>query len=182
MGELSDVDEARAKSLVGERAEVDLNGLSLPADRDAGFEELFRREYLPMLRVAYLLVGSEDAAGEAVHDAFTKVFERWSKIDNHGGYLRTAVVNRCRDVQRRRRRDRKRAETATPGTTSVEIQPLELVDALAKLSPKQREVLVLRFYADLSEAETADHLGIPTGTVKSHVSRGLAELRKVVER
>lgn len=199
MGELSDVDEAGVERLAGERAvggaqlsggsptdvgpsRVELTDLRLPADRDTGFEELFRREYAPMVRLAYLLVGREDIAVDAVHDALTKVYERWSKIDNHGGYLRTSVVNRCRDVKRRWRRDRERAETRTADVPPAELEPLELVDALGKLSPKQRQALVLRYYADLSEAETAELMDVPRGTVKSHVSRGLAELRKVVER
>lgn len=199
MGELSDVDELRAVPPAGEdpgvarsadvaRSEVSVDevraGIVLP-DRDTGFEDLYRRELVPMVQLAYLLVGREDVANDAVHDAFAKVYERWSKIDNHGGYLRTSVVNRCRDVQRRRRRDRRRARSQTLTADElpvVELGALELVDALLKLPAKQREVLVLRFYADMSEAEVADHVGIPAGTVKSHVSRGLAELRKVVER
>ncbi len=156
----------------------------ISADRDAGFEELYRREYDPMVRLAVLLVGRDGPAQEAVHDAFAKVYERWDKLDNPGGYLRTTVVNGCRDVQRRTRRERTRdAETRESiESVSTELGALELVDALDKLPAKRRAALVLRFYADLSEAEIAETLGVPAGTVKSLVSRGLAELRKVVER
>lgn len=156
----------------------------LPPDRDRGFEELYRREYDPMVRLAVLLVGRDGPAQEAVHDSFAKVYERWDKVENHGGYLRTTVVNRCRDVHRGRLRERKRAATSNESLESVstELGALELVDALDKLPAKRRAALVLRFYADMSEAEIADALGVPAGTVKSLVSRGLAELRKVVER
>ncbi len=60
-----------------------------------------------MLRIAFLLVDSTDLAEEVVHDAFAKVYERWDKLTNPGGYLRTCVVNRCRDLQRRRRTERR---------------------------------------------------------------------------
>lgn len=154
--------------------------IPLPLDRDKGFEVLYRREYEPMVRLAVLLVGRDGPAQEAVHDSFARVYERWAKVDNPGGYLRTTLVNRCRDVQRRRFLERKREAAAQPLPPS-ELGALELVDALDKLAPKRRAALVLRFYADMSEGEIAVALGVPRGTVKSLVSRGLADLRKVVE-
>jgi len=112
--------------------------------RAEGFEQLYADEYEPMLRIAYLLVDSNEAAEEAVHDAFAKVYERWDRLANPGGYLRTCVVNRCRDVQR-------------------------------------RAAIVLRFYDGLSEARIAEVLGVRPGTVKSLLSRGLAQLREAIE-
>lgn len=149
-------------------------------DRDGGFEALYRLEYEPMLRVAYLLLGAAEPAEEATHDAFAKVYERWHGIDQPGAYLRRCVVNRCRDVQRRRRLERDR----TPDPTSAydELGARELLDALAALPHRQRAAVVLRFYEGLSEADTAAALGVPVGTVKSNVSRALDQLRRTVTR
>jgi RNA polymerase sigma-70 factor (sigma-E family) len=147
--------------------------------RDDGFDELYRREYAPMLRLAYLLLGSNELAEEAVHDAFAKVFERWSRLDRPGGYLRTCVVNRCRDLQRRRRFERT-GRLAAP--VEQDLGADEVLDALAALPHRQRAALVLRYYEDLSEADIADALGVRPGTVKSLVSRGLDRLREVIER
>jgi RNA polymerase sigma-70 factor (sigma-E family) len=149
-------------------------------DREAGFEALYEREYAPMIRVAFLLLDSQPAAEEAVHDAFAKVYERWRKVDDPGAYLRTCVVNRCRDLQRRRRLERERHPD--PGRGYDELGARELLDALAALPMKQRAAVVLRFYEGRSEAEIAEALGVAPGTVKSMVSRALAQLREVVER
>jgi RNA polymerase sigma-70 factor (sigma-E family) len=149
-------------------------------DRAHGFEALYADEYEPMLRVAFLLVDSTDLAEEATHDAFAKVYERWDKLANPGGYLRTCVVNRCRDVQRRRRTERRTA--LPPGPQTTELGADELADALATLPIRRRAAIVLRYYDGLSEARIAEVLGVKPGTVKSLLSRGLADLREVVER
>ena len=150
-------------------------------DRDGhdGFDDLYRREYAPMLRVAYLLVDSDALAEEAVHDAFAKVYERWRRLDRPGAYLRTCVVNRCRDVQRRRRLERSRPSEVAPVTADLGAD--EVADALARLPMRQRAALVLRYYEDLSEADIAEALGVRPGTVKSLLSRGLDQLREVIE-
>jgi RNA polymerase sigma-70 factor (sigma-E family) len=144
-----------------------------------GFEALYVTEYQPMLRIAFLLVDSADLAEEVVHDAFARVGERWAKLANPGGYLRTCVVNRCRDVQRRRRTERR--TPLPPPDHSTELGADELADALAALPIKRRAAIVLRYYDGLSEARIAEVLGVKPGTVKSLLSRGLAELREVIE-
>jgi len=144
-----------------------------------GFEALYVGEYQPMLRIAFLLVDSTDLAEEVVHDAFAQVCERWAKLVNPGGYLRTCVVNRCRDVQRRRRTERR--TPLPPSDQSTELGADELADALAALPIKRRAAIVLRYYDGLSEARIAEVLGVKPGTVKSLLSRGLAELREVIE-
>ena len=89
------------------------------------------------------------------------------------------MVNRCRDVQRRRRTERR---TPLPPTDqSTELGADELADALAALPIKRRAAIVLRYYDGLSEARIAEVLGVKPGTVKSLLSRGLAELREVIE-
>jgi RNA polymerase sigma-70 factor (sigma-E family) len=163
-----------ATELAGDPAEP------APEDEPWDFEELYRREYAAMLRVAFLLTDSNELAEEAVHDAFAKVYERRTRLDRPGGYLRTCVINRCRDLQRRRRFERNRWETTA--STSSELGADEIVDALAKLPMRQRAALVLRYYEDLSEADIAETLGVRPGTVKSLLSRGLDQLREVIER
>ena len=85
-----------------------------------------------MLRLAILLVGRQEPAQDAVHDAFAKVYERWAKVDRHGAYLRTCVVNRCRDVQRRLRLERRRAAEAR-STTPFDLEARELLERSRKL-------------------------------------------------
>jgi RNA polymerase sigma-70 factor (sigma-E family) len=143
------------------------------------FEAVFEREYAPMVRLAFLLLDSNEVAEEVVQDAFARLHERWDRVDNPGGYLRTSVVNRARDIQRRRQRER-RLPVAAPEAATLGAD--HLLDALATLPSKRRAALVLRYYDDLSEAEIASVLGVRPGTVKSMLHRGLAQLREVIER
>jgi DNA-directed RNA polymerase specialized sigma24 family protein len=113
-------------------ADAERAGQMRPIDeRDEGFEKLYAREYEPMLRMAFLLLDSADVAQEATHDAFARVYERWARIDDHGAYLRTCVVNRCRDLQRRRRFERARRTDTTASYSDLGAR--ELLDALAAL-------------------------------------------------
>jgi RNA polymerase sigma-70 factor (sigma-E family) len=149
-----------------------------PPERGVGsFEVLYAEEVDAMARLAYLMVGSPEQAEELVHDAFARLYERWDRVDNPGGYLRTCVVNSCRDTLRRRGVER-RAVTAA----QADAQPTDfLADALAALPYRQRAAIVLRFYEDRSEADIAEVLGVRPGTVKSLLHRGLAQLREVIE-
>ncbi|MFN8052509.1 MAG: SigE family RNA polymerase sigma factor [Acidimicrobiales bacterium] len=144
-----------------------------------GFDDLYQREFEPMLRLAYLLTGDRETAAEVTHDAFVVTYERWSRLDRPGGYLRTTVVNRCRDVGRRRRF---RSSAPVPDAAAGDTADGGLVDAalaaaVAALPAKRRAAVVLRYYLDLGEADIAATLGVRPGTVKSLLSRGLAELR-----
>jgi RNA polymerase sigma-70 factor (sigma-E family) len=138
-----------------------------------GFDELYRAEFEPMVRLAYLLTGDRETALEVTHDAFVVTCERWSRLDRPGGYLRTAVVNRCRDLGRRQRF---RSSAPVPERSVVDPDD-DLADAIAALPPKRRAAVVLRYYLDLTEADIAETLGVRPGTVKSLLSRGLAELK-----
>lgn len=149
-------------------------------ERAATFDDLFRRRYEPMVRVAFLLVGSQAEAEDVVQDAFARVELRWSRIDNPEGYLHRCVVNRSHDVLRRRRLEQ-RFRLLRRDETS-ELQADELADALAALSPRRRAAVVLRYYAGLREREIAEALGVRPGTVKSMLHRALSELREVIER
>ena len=145
---------------------------------EATFESLYADEVDAMARLAFLMVGSEAQAEELVHDAFARLYERWDRVDNPGGYLRTCVVNGCKDRLRRREVERRHA-AAAPGATEAATE--HLADVLAALPYRQRAAVVLRYYEDRSEADIADLLGVRPGTVKSLLHRGLANLREVIE-
>jgi RNA polymerase sigma factor (sigma-70 family) len=146
----------------------------------ATFDDLFRRRYQPMVRVAYLLVGSQAEAEDVVQDAFARIELRWAKLDNPEGYLHRVVVNRSHDVLRRRRIEQRFRALRRDETT--ELHANELGDALAALSPKRRTAVVLKYYAGLREREIAEVMGVRPGTVKSMLHRALAQLREVIER
>jgi RNA polymerase sigma-70 factor (sigma-E family) len=150
--------------------------------RRASIEALFRDQYRPMVRLAHALCGSNAAAEDLVQECFSNLFRRWPDIDNPDAYLRTAVVNACKMFHRRRSREKRRLELVGAGDATVSLEARELLDALDGLTPPQRIALVLRYYDGRSEAEIADALDCPVGTVKSHLHRGLARLREVVER
>lgn len=143
------------------------------------FEELYLAEYRPMVRLAFVMLDGHGPAEEVAQDAFARVYERWERLDSPGGYLRTCVLNGCRDVLRRRRLTWKRP---CPAPVHAELGADHLGDALDQLPAKRRAAIVLRYYADLSEAEIAEALGVRPGTVKSLLHRGMAQLREVIER
>ncbi|MDE0654800.1 MAG: SigE family RNA polymerase sigma factor [bacterium] len=142
------------------------------------FDEFYRAEYAPMVRLARGLVDTSESAEEIAQDAFAAVFERWGQLDAPGGYLRTAVVNGARS-ELRKREVRRRVGLGRPPQPTAERD--YLLDALDRLPVKRKTALVLRYYAGLSEREIAETMGVRPGTVKSMVSRGLAELREVIE-
>jgi RNA polymerase sigma-70 factor (sigma-E family) len=145
-----------------------------------GFVALYSDRYDAMVRLAAMLVDRVELAEEIVQDAFAAVYERWEHIETPAAYVRTVVVNRCRDALRRRRI----AAAVTLGRAREAIEPTGdlLHDALAALPARQRAVLVLRFYEDLPNDEVARLLKTRPGTVKSLVHRGLSTLREVIER
>jgi RNA polymerase sigma-70 factor (sigma-E family) len=145
----------------------------------ASFDDLYRDEYEPMVRLARGLVDAPETAEEIVQDSFAKVYERWNRLEQPGGYLRTAVVNGARSELRKR--EVRRRIGLRPFIPSQPEDRDYLLDALDQLSPRQKTALVLKFYADMTEKEIAQAMGVRPGTVKSATSRGLAELRKVVE-
>lgn len=165
----------------GEGTGQRLMSIELTAEPTLTFEELFRRRYEPMVRVAYLLVGSRAEAEDVVQDAFARIEMRWSRLDgNIEGYLHRCVVNRSYDILRRRKLEQRFWFLQREQTADLEAD--ELGDALATLPPKRRAAVVLRYYAGLPEKEIADALGVRPGTVKSMLHRALAQLREVIER
>lgn len=154
------------------------------------FDGLFRRQWPSMVRLAALLVGDVALAEDVAQDAFAALYRMWPKMDNELGatfYLRTSVINGARSQLRRsaarHKRDDKLIElpVLTDPIVGAIIEAEEhrrVLAALSELARRQREVLVLRYWAELSEDEIAKTLGISRGTVKSSCSRGLAALTR----
>lgn len=145
----------------------------------ATFVDLYRSRYTPMVRLAHLLTASDPAAEELVQEAFLRVRAQWERIDHPSAYLRVAVVNACRNHERRRTVERRPIESHGG---AAEDAPDELRDAIARLPDRQRAALVLRYYEDLPEAEIAQLLRCSVPAVKSLLHRAMQDLRKVIER
>jgi RNA polymerase sigma-70 factor (sigma-E family) len=157
--------------------------LSVSADPDDWLATAFRRDYGPLVRLATLLVDRE-VAEELVQDAFVRTHSRLSRIapEKVTLYLRSAVINGARSHLRRRMVQRRHLPPPPPLAVAAEVDGVaaaertEMLAALERLPNRQREVLVLRYYIDLSENEIAETLGISTGSVKQHAHRGLATM------
>lgn len=177
-------------------------GESGPAVRgweaDAALTDLYSAHWHSLVRLSWLLVRDQYVAEETVQDAFVAMHSRWSQLRDHDlalAYLRRCVINSSRSVLRHQIvADRYlSAETSARNADgaytvpSAETRALEhatgdrLAAALGRLPRRQREVLILRYYLDLSEAQIADALGISPGSVKTHAHRGLSALRADVE-
>mgnify|MGYP001325955088 CR=1 FL=1 len=156
-----------------------MNGMGLlERAAPAPFEDFYRSQHEPMLRLAYLLTQSRTVAEDLVQDSFLRIEPRWGSLDNPVAYLRRTVTNACYSYHRRRKRE---AALALEVPADREAEHDEMWDALARLAPRRRAALVLRYYLDLSEADIAAALGCRKGTVKSLSHRALADLRSVLE-
>ncbi|MGW1617488.1 RNA polymerase sigma factor [Streptomyces sp. NPDC002285] len=151
---------------------------------------LYLAHRLPLVRLAVLLVGDQATAEDVVQDAFAAVCRRWHTLDDHARsvpYLRRAVVNRARSVLRRRRvtdafrPDMQYHVHSAEDAVLLTIEHRNLLAALHRLAPRQRELLVLRYWAGLTEAKIAETMGISRGAVKSMAHRSLVALRKRLE-
>ncbi len=161
--------------------------------RDEVVPAVFRQYGADLVRLGYCLTGDRGAAEEAVQDAFVSLYNNWDRLRDRGAllpYLRSGVVNRCRSVHRLRARRVRATEPLTPelivlpgaDTTAVARDDARLLAARVRNLPgRQREVVVCRYYLDLTERQTADLLEISVGSVKKHASRALARLHDELE-
>ena len=148
-----------------------------------GFSEYVVARQGALLRTAYLLTGHAQDAEDLVQTTLVKVVPQWRRIrDNPEPYVRRVMVHE--NVSRwRRRRWREQSTDVLPETLAHDPDVVDLMalrDALAGLAPRQRTVVVLRYYEGLSEAEIAAQMHISPGTVKSHARDALARLRAVL--
>jgi RNA polymerase sigma-70 factor (sigma-E family) len=144
----------------------------------APFEHAFATLYRHAYRVAYRLCGSHEDAADLAQEALVRAYGRWTKVSRYeepSAWVARVVTNLAFDQWRRRRllRPFRPTSPAAEGTDDH----VELHEALESLPRRQRQVVVLRYLADQSEAVTAEVLGCSVGTVKQHASRGLAALR-----
>jgi len=151
---------------------------------DEEFAEFMRGRWPAMVRLAYALTGDAGHAEDVAQAAFARAYAAWRRVRQAGdpdAYVRRIVINENRKRFRKHRVPEDlhgdlRDGVAGPQPGLEERQAL--LDALGRLGPRQRAVIVLRYWLDLSEAETAAALNCSVGTVKSQASRGLALLRK----
>jgi RNA polymerase sigma-70 factor (sigma-E family) len=157
---------------------------------DLAVVELYSQHYRSLVRLAALLVRDTSTAEEVVQDSFIAMHGGWQRLrdtDKALAYLRQAVVNRSRSVLRHRTVVDKNMQKAPPDMPSAEhgafvlLERDAVVAALRDLPDRQREAIVLRYYADLSEAEIATTMKISRGAVKSHTARAMAALRAALE-
>jgi RNA polymerase sigma-70 factor (sigma-E family) len=166
---------------------VDTPTDALPAIRDARqhVTALYQAHALGLVKLAVLMTGDQSTAEDVVQDAFLGLYRRWPSLhdaDKAIGYLRSSVLNGCRSIHRVRYR--RQAVTLDPPepVESAEAEAMlgeahrEVLEALRQLPPRQREAVVLRYYLDMTEDQTARAMGVSRGTVKSATSRGIAAL------
>lgn len=165
---------------------VDDGGVT-PAD-EVTVAELYAAYRLRLVRLATLLVDDQDTAEDVVQDVFARLPRGWQPAETGKAlpYLQRAVVNTSRSVLRRRRTARLYVVPHEPDRAGPDSEVLlaeehrEVLAALHQLPARQREVLVLRYWSDLSEAEIASTLGISRGTVKSTASRAIDALERAM--
>jgi RNA polymerase sigma-70 factor (sigma-E family) len=150
------------------------------SERD--FDEFVAARSGALLRTAYLLTGNHQDAEDLVQTALLKAVPRWRKVREHEPYVRRILVHESISRWRRRRWRETSTETLPelPAAADDVDGRLVLRRALAQLAPRQRAVIVLRYFDDLTEAQTAELLGISVGTVKSQARDALARLRTLV--
>ena len=166
------------------RSEVSMR-VSARSERDADFTAYLVARQSKLLRTAYLLTGDRHQAEDVLQTALAKLYLAWDRVrerESLDGYVRRILVNETTSLWRRAWR---RHELPSDTLPDIEQRPqhddgssAELWQLVQGLPPKARAVLVLRYYEELSEAETAEALGISVGTVKSQTSRALAALRE----
>jgi RNA polymerase sigma-70 factor (sigma-E family) len=159
---------------------------------EAAVTALYEAHALGMIRLAHIMLGDRQSAEDVVQEAFCGVYRRWSHLadpDSAVHYVRSAVLNHCRSVLRRRATSRAphRVTSHPESVRSAEAAVLtreerdEIMRAVRRLPPRQREALVLRFYLDLSAEETATTMGISPSSVRSATHRALASLGHMLQ-
>jgi RNA polymerase sigma factor (sigma-70 family) len=143
-----------------------------------GLVDLYAAERTELVRAAFLVCGSVASAEDAVHDALTRVAQRWDRVDRARSYLYVAVVNAARDAARRERRFVPKPRARTEGEPDLSAESVALRGALTSLPVNHRAAIVLRYFLDWDDAEIAAQFGVREATVRSWVHRGLAKLRK----
>lgn len=142
----------------------------------SGFEDAFRDLYPRAVGLAYRMLGNRAAAEDVASETFARALLRWDRLDQGRlpGWVLRVTANQAIDLMRKKGRQLEPTVISLEDSTTLR---LAMAEALSKLPRRQREAIALRFLSDLSEADTAAALGVSTGSIKTHVHRGLATLR-----
>jgi RNA polymerase sigma-70 factor (sigma-E family) len=177
---------------LGAAAAVGLPGLPVHLALDhaaAAVTALYRETALSFIRLAYVMLSDRQGAEDVVQEAFCNLYRRWDDLadaDKARDYVRTSVLNGCRSVLRRRAVRNRRVIYELP-SASAEAAVLggeerdEVTRAVDRLPRRQREVLVLRFYLDVTDEEIAKLLGVAPSTVRSTIHRALESLGRTLK-
>jgi RNA polymerase sigma-70 factor (sigma-E family) len=155
----------------------------------AGVTALYRAHAVGLIRLAIVMLGDRAAAEDVVQDAFLGLYRHWARLADPANaltYARSAVLNRCRNELRQRGRPGRLGPAAEEGESAeaavlIGEEHQRVLAAIRALPERQREALVLRFYLDMSEEETARTMGISRGTVKSATHRAVAALGRMLK-
>jgi RNA polymerase sigma-70 factor (sigma-E family) len=159
-----------------------------PEDAAAAVGALYQASALGLIRMAYVMLGDLPSAEDVVQEAFYGLYRRWGRLADTAGalyYVRTSVLNGCRSALRHRA-VRRRSLADPPSAVSAETVVLggeereDVIRALRRLPDRQREVLILRFYAELPDEQIARVMGIRPGTVRSTAFRALDALGRAL--
>lgn len=155
-----------------------------PVTGDVAIVALFESEYRRVVRLVFVLVGDSGLAEELAQEAFVRVWRRWRKLadpDSASTYLRRTALNMARSRLRRRILElRHRIGAREEGSEQDVAGRIDMVRALQRLAPRQRECLALRYYEDLSVEDSAHLLGVSPGTVKSQTHKALQRLEEIL--
>ena len=152
--------------------------MARPSRREA-LALLYERHYAELVRLAFAMTSDWGLAEELAQEAFVRVWRSWGNIrdqESAPAYLRTTVVNLARRSLRRKLQERRAWSSARDPRSTDPGESVDLLRALACLPARKRACVVLRFYLDLSEADTAAVLGVSVGTVKSQTAKALRRL------
>lgn len=150
-------------------------------------ESLYVRDYRALVRLASLLIDDVGTCEEIVQDAFANALSRWPTLRDPAkapAFIRSAVLNGARSRLRRRVVSRRHPESPATSVISGEAAAVDhqlVISSLRSLPHRQVEAIALRYYLDLSEAEIAEAMGVSAGSVKTHLHRGLAALRRTID-
>ena len=159
---------------------------------EAAVTALYQAHALGLIRLAHIMLGDRASAEDVVQEAFCGLYRRWSALADTGSaiaYVRSSVLNGCRSALRRQSRARGLGDGQQPPPPGISAEAAaisleerqQVLRALRRLPPRQREALVLRFYLDLSAEESAATMGIGAGSVRSTIHRGLESLGRMLQ-
>jgi RNA polymerase sigma-70 factor (sigma-E family) len=157
----------------------------LPRTRDAEFKEFFMAESAALARLGTFLTGDPERGADLAQEALVRTYQHWGRIkeDDPAPYARRILVNLVRSAHRRKlleKRHPPRSSSVAASRSGDVDEWMRVSEALKSIPPMRRAAVILRFYEDMTEAQIAETLNRPLGTIKSDIHRGLAALRPLL--